>query len=138
MEKREVSGGSLQRASQPCTMPVPSVYPRRGVCTCVCGRGGRDVCEVSVVSETFFPPRGFPAVQCLSPSTTTTHRTFCSNQTGRRRDHQGRCFVRQDASDPVELPVRGFSSSQWDGPGTPSGVTHTHAGDRSSARGACV
>lgn len=67
MEKREVSGGSLQRASQPCTMPVPSVCPRRGVCTCVCGRGGRDVCEASVVSETFFPPRGFPAVQCLSP-----------------------------------------------------------------------
>jgi hypothetical protein len=31
----------------------------------------------------------------------------------------------QDASDPVELPVRGFSSSQWDGPGIPSGVTRT-------------
>lgn len=81
-----------------------------------------------MVSETFFPPRGFPAVQCLSPpSTMTTHRAFCRRQTGRRRDHQGRCFVRQDASDPVELPVRGFSSSQCDGPGTPSGVTHTHA-----------
>lgn len=60
MEKREVSGGSLQRASQPCTMPVPSVCPLRGVCTCVCGRGGRDVCEASVVSETFFPSPGFP------------------------------------------------------------------------------